>query len=111
MKRREPNQAWLPSTEQLMSAPERAILAALDASLLLTIRTLLAEHVGLLPDGRSSGDANYQPFDASLLPAAEDLVTCAKHLHRLIRRYRTALDCLLVDGALDSNARMVPGED
>ena len=82
MKRREPNQSWLPSTGQLLSAPERAILAALDASLLLTFRTLLAEHLGLLPDGRSPRDANYQPFDASLLPVAEDLVTCARQLHR-----------------------------
>lgn len=39
-RRRESTTSWLPSTDQIMAAPERAMLAALDANLELTIRVL-----------------------------------------------------------------------
>ena len=95
MRRREPTTTWLPSTEQIMVAPERAILAALDANLELAIRAIMAEHVDLLPDGRRSRDPDYEPHTFNLLPVAEMLVTCAKRLRRLVIAYRTVADDLL----------------
>ena len=41
---RDPSDVWLPTTNQIVMASERAILAALDAALLLAARTLEAEH-------------------------------------------------------------------
>jgi len=98
MRRREPTTTWLPSTEQVMTAPERAILAALEGSLELTIRVLKAEHVELLPDGRLARDPDgEQPFTAALLPVAEAMIVSAEHLQRLIREYRYLVDGLLAD--------------
>jgi hypothetical protein len=89
--------AWVPSTEQIMSAPERAVLAVLDSSLTLTMRVLKAEHVDLQPDGRLSHDPDYEPFTAALLPVAEAMVICGEHLQRLIVEYRCLVDGLLAD--------------
>jgi hypothetical protein len=97
MRSPEPTTTWLPSTDQIMAAPERAILAALDANLELTIRVLMAEHVELLPDGRLSRDPDYEPFTAALLPIAEGMVICAEHLQRLVGEYRNLVGCLLAD--------------
>jgi hypothetical protein len=97
MKGREATTTPLPSTEEIMSAPERAILAMLDGSLALTIRVLKAEHIDLLPDGRLSHDPNYEPLTAALLPAAETMIVCAEHLQRLVGEYRCLLDGLLTD--------------
>lgn len=108
---RESKVAWLPSTEQLVAAPERAALAALDASLLITIRVLMAEHVDLFPRGQRSRNPDYQPFEASLLPLAEKLGLCARQLHALVCEYRSALDDLLREGELDSVARPEPDQD
>jgi len=102
MKRREPTTTALPSTEEIMAAPERAALAMLDTSLALTIRVLKAEHVDLLPDGRLSHDPDYEPFTAALLPVAEAIVVCAEHLQRLIDEYRWLVDGLLADTARDN---------
>jgi hypothetical protein len=77
---RERKTTWLPSTEQLMAGPERAILASLDANLELAIRSLKAEHVALLPAGRRS----YEPF-----------ILCAQRLHRLVADYCRVADSLL----------------
>ena len=60
-----------------MVAPERAILAALDATLELALRSLRAEHPALGPDGKVVLDPNYQPHDLELLPAAEALALAA----------------------------------
>lgn len=95
MKRREQDVLWLPSTEQLMVAPERAILATLDANLELAARLLMAEHVDLLPDGRRSRDPDYEPHTADLLPAAEALVLGARRLRQLVAKYRAIEDDLL----------------
>jgi hypothetical protein len=108
MKHREPTTTWLPSTEQITSAPERAILAALDSSLALTIRVLKAEHVDLLPDGRPSYDLDYEPFTAALLPVAEAMIVCAEHLQRLLGEYRCLVDGLLADAERDDREA---GED
>ena len=86
---------WLPSTEQLMIGSERAILASLDANLELAIRSLKAEHVALLPDGRLSSDPDYEPFTYRLLPVAESLVLCAQRLHHLVADYCRIADSLL----------------
>jgi hypothetical protein len=91
--------AWLPSTEQIMVASERAILAALDATLELTIRTLKAEHVALGPDERLSLQQDDEPHSFELLPVAHNLVTCAKHLRQLVADYRTVADHLTLDEA------------
>jgi hypothetical protein len=91
---------WLPSTEQIMVASERAILAALDVTLELTIRSIKAEHIALDTDGRLSTDHDYEPATFRLLPVAKTLVLCAKRLRRLVADYRIVADELLreVDG-------------
>ena len=99
MKSREPMMTWLPSTDQIMTAPERAILASLDANLELAIRVLKAEHVDLR--SREPVDPEYEPFTAALLPIAQAAITCAEHLHRLIGDYRTQVDILLADARRD----------
>lgn len=86
---------WLPSTEQLMTGSERAILASLDANLELAIRSLKAEHVALLPHGRLSDDPDYEPFAYRLLPVAESVVLCAQLMHRLVADYCRVADSLL----------------
>jgi hypothetical protein len=101
MRSREPTTTWLPSTEQIMTAPERAILAALDATLELTIRVLKAEHVDLLPHGRLSHDPDYEPFTATLLPTAEATVICAEHLKRLLGEYLRLVEGLLSETERD----------
>lgn len=97
MKPHEPMTTWLPTTEQIMMAPERAILAALDSSLALAIRVLKAEHIGLFPGGRRSRGADYEPLTATLLPVAEAMVICSEHLRRLLKEYRCLVDGLLAD--------------
>jgi hypothetical protein len=105
---REVTSTWLPSTEQVMVAPERAILAALDATLQLTIRTIIAEHAALAPDGRLDMDPDDEPHTYELLPVAEALVACAKRLGQLVTQYRAVEDALLrePDGASE-----LPHED
>lgn len=85
-------ETMLPSTEQLMLAPERA---ALDVSLELATRLLLASHVDLFPSGRRSRDPDYEPHTADLLPVAERLVRDARRLRRTIAAYCTTEDELL----------------
>jgi hypothetical protein len=92
-----------------MAASERAILAALDTNLELTIRVLKAEHVDLLPDGRLSRDPDYEPVTAALLPVAEAMVICAEHLQRLVGEYRTLVDGLLAD--VERNGRQTSRDE
>jgi hypothetical protein len=91
----EPTTPWLPSTEQIMLASERAILAALDVNLELAIRSLKAEHAELGPDGRLAMDPDDEPYTFNLLPVAQALVLCAKHLRKLVAKYRIVADDLL----------------
>lgn len=85
----------LPSTEQLMLTPERAALAALDVSLELAARLLIASHIDLYPSGRRSRDPDYEPHTADLLPIAERLVREARRLRVTIASYSRAEDELL----------------
>ena len=85
----------LPSVEQLMAAPERALLTTLDANLELAARLLMADPVDLLPDGRRSGDPSYEPYTTDLLPAAEALILGARQLRRRIADYTAAASRLL----------------
>jgi hypothetical protein len=87
--------ASLPSTEQIMLAPERAILAALDATLELAIRSLRAEHPALGPDGKVATDSNYEPHDLELLPTVESLALGAIQLRQLIAHFHAAVEALL----------------
>jgi hypothetical protein len=79
--------AWLPTTADLSSAPERAILAALDASLLLGIRALKAAHPTLEDPDADSGN---QP----LLLAGESILGTATCLHEMLADYDKMLDRL-----------------
>jgi len=71
----------LPSTDDLIWAPERAILAALDANLLLAIRALRAEHPLL-----DNPDDDDEP-DHPVLLLAESVVASARSLRRLLAGY------------------------
>jgi len=92
---------WIPSTEQLFDAPERASLAALDATLLLAARALLAAHLELRHDGRYQPDPQQDPFAAPLLPVAAEIIRGATHLRRLVGEYRHVADQLLADAPQD----------
>jgi len=97
MRPRESTTTWLPTSDQIMAAPERAAMAALDTSLELVMRVLKAEHADLCPDGRCVRDPNWEPFTAELLPLAEAVIVCAEHLQHLLRDYRWCVDGLLKD--------------
>lgn len=67
----------MPSPAELFDAPERAILSALDATLVLAIRALKARHPDL--DDRE----NYEPQ----LLLAEAVLACALSLHSVLVSY------------------------
>jgi hypothetical protein len=81
MSRREPTLASLPTETELFWAPERAILAALDVSLVLSIRALKAAHP-MLEDPDEAPDG-HEP----LLLIGESLLATARSLHELIAGY------------------------
>jgi hypothetical protein len=87
MKNSEP-EVWLPSTNQIMMASERAILAGLDTNLLLAIRTLEAEHAALSDE---SSDEPLPPY----LAMAQSIVILATTLRDLISGYRAATELIL----------------
>ncbi len=91
MSHTEPDEAWLPTTEQILMASERAILAALDTNLLLAARTLRAEHAAALEEARS--DEPSPPH----LALAESMLILAASLRELIASYRTVTGRLLRD--------------
>jgi hypothetical protein len=97
MRPRESTTAWLPTSDQIMAAPERAAMAALDMGLELVVRVLKAEHADLRPDGRCGRDPNWEPFTRELLPLAETVIVCAEHLQHLLHDYRQCVDGLLGD--------------
>jgi hypothetical protein len=80
---------WLPTVDQIVMASERPILAALDAVLELTARTLLAEHPMLEEDARR-GLLGEPPPPCQAMAAS--IVILARTLHDLIEGYRAAVD-------------------
>lgn len=97
---REPSLGGLPSASELSCAPERAILAALDASLVLAIRALKAEHPSLdLPDESST-----EP----LLLLAGAILASATSLHELIVGYDNLTWRMTCLGATPSHPPRVP---
>ena len=87
----EAREAWLPTTEQILMAPERALLAALDTNLLLAARTLRAEHAPALEEAQSDEPSPPQ------LALAESILILAATLRELIASYRTVTGRLLRD--------------
>ena len=82
---REPTLGPLPSTPELSWTPECGILAALDASLVLTVRTLKAEHPTLDEPDERTGEP--------LLLLAESILASAACLHELIAGYVSIAGC------------------
>lgn len=97
---REPTTTWLPSADELSLAPERAALAALDANLQLTIRSLRAEYPGLDEKGRLIQDPDWEPYVPPQVPMIERIIGSAAELHWLIIQFRTTHDLVLHDGSL-----------
>jgi hypothetical protein len=87
MTRRRPSRTRLPTTNQLFWAPERAILCALDVSLVLAIRALKAAHPMLY-------DPAEPPDHEPMLSIAQSLLATAKGLHELIVGYDDLADSL-----------------
>jgi hypothetical protein len=79
-------------------ASERAILAALDASLQLAVRALRAEHPSL--DEERSSDLQPEPSPPHLALAGS-IVTLAESLHELITGYRVVAERALGDAEGD----------
>jgi hypothetical protein len=102
---REPTTTWLPSTDEMSLAPERAVLAALDANLQLAIRSLRAEYPGLDENGRLIQDPDWEPYVPPQVPMIERLIGSATELHWLIIQFRTTLELVLHDGSLDTRQR------
>ena len=98
MSAQEPLGTWLPTTEQILMASERAILAALDASLQLAVRALRAEHPAL--DEARSRDLQSEPPPPHLALAGS-IVTLAESLHELITGYRIVAERTLGDAKDD----------
>ena len=68
----------LPSAKELCDAPQRAILAALDANLVLAVRALQASHHGL---------HGYNTPRDPLPLLAEAILACALSLHDVLATY------------------------
>lgn len=91
MSQTESEEAWLPTTEQILMASERAILAALDTNLLLAVRTLRAEHAAAI--GQTPTDEPSPPH----LATAESILILAASLRELLASYRTLTGRILRD--------------
>jgi hypothetical protein len=103
MSRHDPDLAGLPTQMEIFWAPERAVLAALDASLILGIRALKAAHP-MLEDPDEAPDAH----DPVLL-IGESILATARSLHELIAGYDDLAGHLTrVDGG---TARRSSGSD
>ena len=77
----------LPTPDELVDAPELAILHALDQILNLTPRVLVTAHPQLADTG-----APFWVIEASkATQTAADIVAEAHEIQRLIRAYRTAV--------------------
>jgi hypothetical protein len=90
MRATEPN-TWLPTTEQIITASQRAILAALDTNLLLTQRALEAEHADQLSD-----EDSIEP-NPPHLALAQSILIMSVTLRQLIASYYAVIDRMLGD--------------
>ena len=82
-----PPRVCFPTTSELCSAPERAILAALDANLILGIRALTVAHPTLAVPEQVLG---HQP----LLLLGESILATAGSLRELLADYEALVDGL-----------------
>jgi hypothetical protein len=98
--RHESTITWLPSTDEISLAPERAVLAALDANLQLAIRSLRAEYPGLDENGRLIPDPDWEPHVPPQVPLIERIIGSAAELRRLVIEFRVTLDLALHDGSM-----------
>ena len=80
-----------PSVGQIAMASQRAILAALDTSLLLVHRTLQAEHADQLSD-----EANDEPSPPHLA-LAQSILIMTQTLRELIASYQAVIGHMLGD--------------
>jgi len=71
--------AGLPFDEDIRECPDRAITAALDATLVLAIRVLRAQHIGLANNCESGDDP--------LLMLNDSIQACAAGLHLMLVTY------------------------
>ena len=85
---------WLPTTEQILMASERAILAALDTNVLLPARTLRAEHPAALAE---AGTPDHDQPSPPHLALAQSILILAASLRELIASYRAVTGSLLRD--------------
>jgi hypothetical protein len=93
MSPRQPSHIRLPTRTQLFWAPERAILFALDASLIVAIRALKSAHPML-------DDPEEKPDHEPILSIAQTLLATARGLHELIVGYDDLADSLTrLDGS------------
>jgi hypothetical protein len=88
----EPPATWLPTSAQIVMAPERATLASLDANLQLAVRVLLAEHPSL-GEGCVPGHEPEPPH----LALAASIIVLATSLHEVITGYRVVAEQLFSD--------------
>jgi hypothetical protein len=108
---REPTTTWLPSTYDLFEAPERAILAALDANLQLAIRSLRAEYPVLDENGRLIQDPDWEPYIPPQVSLIERIVASATDLRRQIIQFRATLHLVLRAGFHDLPHGEKPEDD
>ncbi len=101
MSRRDPDLASLPTEMQLFWAPERAVLAVLDASLVLGIRALKAAHP-MLEDPDEAPDG-HEP----VLLIGESILATARSLHELIAGYHELVEHLT---RLDAGGQCKPSD-
>jgi hypothetical protein len=80
------DQVSLPTESQLFWAPERAILALLDANLLLANRTLTTQHTVL--------DETDEPVHAPLLILTRSIIATADSLRLLVAGYHDVAERL-----------------
>jgi hypothetical protein len=100
--KRVPTLTRLPTTTDLFWAPERAVLAALDASLILGIRALKAAHPML-------DDPDQLPDHQPLLLLGESILATARSLHELLAGYDALVDRLTrLDDSCPGSAPSTP---
>jgi hypothetical protein len=97
--RRDPDLACLPTVRQIFWAQESAVLAALDASLVLGIRALKVAHP-MLEDPDEAPDG-HEP----VLLIGESILATARSLHELIAGYHDLVEHLTRP---DAGCKLVP---
>jgi len=95
--RTERSATWLPTSEQMVMASERAILASLDANLQLASRALLAEHPSL------DDDAHGNEPELPHLALAASICILADSMHGLLAAYFAVTARTLGDAERDDD--------